>query len=274
MAKKKTEADVQPNGQQAPAVGGAGTVAEPTQRERYQSRRKEAYPDISEDDEDAYYGQANADLDELEGYRKSNQELADVFDKTPTLAGMLLAAKEGENPFAYLAEQAGPDLDIRELVNDPEFGEKMSQALTKWQEGQLAGRKAKEEMKANYQASFAALKEIQEERGMSDDDCMALVEKLFGTEEEDGIIGKAARGIVDKATWEAVLKAENYDSDMASAREQAGAQAMNDRLQNPLKKFDDDNMPPTLSTGGAGASEPQGKKKSKFFDDWEREEGV
>ena len=269
MAKVKKEAE-----KQVPSGKADGTVAEPTQRERYSSRRKEAYPDIPEDDEEAYYGQANADLDELEGYRKSNQELADVFDKTPTLAGMLLAAKEGENPFVYLAEQAGPDLDIRELINDPDFGEKMSQALTKWQDGQLAGTKAKEEMKANYKASFAALKEIQKERGMSDEDCVALVEKLFGNEEEDGIIGKAARGIVEKETWEAVLKAQNYDSDMASEREKAGARAMNDRLQNPLKKFDDTDMPPTLSTGGAGSAEGKKGKKSRFFSDWEREEGM
>ena len=115
MAKEEKPAVEQPGAQQQ-------EPPQPTQRERYASRRKEAYPDISEDDEDAYYGQANADLDELEGYRRSNQELADVFDKTPTLAGMLLAAKEGENPFVYLAQQAGPDLDIRELINDPDFG--------------------------------------------------------------------------------------------------------------------------------------------------------
>lgn len=267
MAEKKTEAEAQPNVQtQEPA---AGTVAEPTQRERYSKRRKEAYPDISEDDEDAYYGQANADLDELEGYRKSNKELADVFDKTPTLAGMLLAAKEGENPYVYLAEQGGPDLDIRELINDPDFGQKMSQAIMKWQEGQLQGKQAKEEMKANYQASFAALKEIQQERGMSDEECLQLVDDFF-----ENVIGNAAKGIVSKETWEAYLKARNYDADIASAKEQASAQALNSRIQNPKKDFDETEMPPTLSTGGAGAGEPQGRKKSKFFDEWEREEGM
>lgn len=284
MAEKKKGTATQPGGNApgtpaGPGGNAPGTLAEnsgkePTQRERYMSRRKESYPDIREDDEDAYYGQANRDLDELEGYRKSNKELADVFDKTPTLAGMLLAAKDGVNPFVYLVEQGGPDLDIRELINDPDFGEKMSQALTKWQEGQLKHKKDQEEMKSNYQASFAALKEIQQERGLSDEDCMALVEKFFGNDEDDGIIGKASRGIVSKETWEAVLKSQNYDSDIASAREQAGAQAMNERIQNPLKKFDDTGMPPSLSSGGAVAGEPKPRKKSRFFDDWEREEGM
>lgn len=253
-----------------PAVEQSGTQEppKPTQRERYATRRKEAYPDISEDDVEAYYGQANADLDELEGYRKSNKELADVFDKTPTLAGMLLAAKEGENPFVYLAEQAGPDLDIRELINDPDFGQKMSDALARYQANQLKGKQTREEMKNNYQASFDALRQIQQERGMSDDECLQLVDDFF-----ENVVNNASKGIVSKETWEAYLKARNYDADIASAREQAGAQAMNARMQNPLKKFDDE-MPPSLSTGGAGTGESEKKKKRSFFDNWERDEGI
>lgn len=265
-----------PVGQSAGNAAGAA-AAEPTQRERYRSRRQEAYPDLSEDDEEGWYGRANADLDELEGYRQTNKELADVFDKTPTLAGMLLAAKEGENPFVYLAEQAGPDLDIRELINDPEFGAKMSQALVKFQEGQVKGKQAQEEIRSNYQQSFAALKEVQQERGMSDEDCMALVEKMFGKTDDEtdgGIIGNACKGIVPKEIWEAVLKAEHYDDDIASAREQAGAQARNERIQNPLRSFNDEGMPPTLNSGGAGAGEPKPSKKQSFFDPWEKEEGI
>ena len=260
MAEKKTKEEMQPG-------TAAGTV-EPTQRERYSKRRREAYPDISEEDEEGWYGQANADLDELEGYRRSNKELADVFDKMPTFAAMLLAAKEGVNPFVYLVEQAGPDLDVRELINDPDFGTKMTQGIDKWQDAQVKGKQAQEEIKANYQASFAALKEIQQERGMSDEECLQLVNDFF-----ENVIGNAVKGIVSKDTWNAYLKARNYDADIASAREQASAQALNSRIQNPKKNFDDDDMPPTLSTGGAGAGEP-GKKKSSFFSDWEREEGM
>ncbi len=253
-----------------PAVAQEGTQEppKPTQRERYKSRRREAYPDINEDDEEAYYGQANADLDELEGYRKNNQELADMFDKTPTLAGMLLAAKEGENPFVYLARQAGPDLDIRTLVNDPDFGQKMTEALDKYQDGQLKSKQAQKEMKDNYKTSFDALKQIQQERGMSDEDCLQLVDEFF-----ENVVDPASKGIVSKETWEAYLKSRNYDADMATAREKAGAQAMNSRMQNPLKKFDDSNIPPSLSTGGAGAGESK-KKRPSFFDDWETKEGL
>lgn len=272
MAKEKeTQGTGQPTGN---AAGATAAPPQPTERERYRSRRQAAYPDVNEDDEEAYYGQANRDLDELEGYRNTNEELGKVFDQVPTLAGMLLAAKEGQNPFVYLAEQAGPDLDIRELINDPDFGKKMSDALTKYQEGQVKGKQAQAEMRQNFQQSFAALQEIQEERGMSDEDCLALVAKMFGGEEEEGIFGLAARGIVAKETWEAILKAQNYDGDVAAARDKGSAQAMNERMQNPLKKFDDTGMPPTLNAGGAGQGEPQKKKSQSFFSDWEREEGM
>lgn len=273
MAKKKEETNVQVSGQ---LTEGQQEPPKQSQRERYMQRRKEAYPDVNEDDEDAYYGRANDDLDELENYRETNKALADTFDKTPTLAGMLLAAKEGVNPYVYLAEQGGPDLDFRELVKDPDFNKKMSEALDKFQQAQLKSNQEMDDSKKNFTQTFAALKEIQQERGMSDEECMELIKKMYGdpdNNEDIGIFGLASRGIVTKETWDAILKAQNYDGDIASARKKAGAQAMNERIQNPLKTFDGEELPPTLNSGGAGG-EGKPEKKTSFFGDWEREEGL
>ena len=130
---KKTEVEVQP-----------------TARDRYRSRYSAAHPDLNLDDEEAFYGQANANLDELENYRESNRQLGEAFDKTPLLAGLILAAKEGENPFVYLAENIGPDMDIRTLANDPEFGKKMGEALVKFQERQAKDKEAQAEIGNNF----------------------------------------------------------------------------------------------------------------------------
>lgn len=241
----------------------AGAVSEPTQsqRDRYRSRYREAYPDMDENDEEGFYGQANANLDELEGYRENNKALADAFDRNPTLAAMLLAAKDGENPFVYLAEMGGPDLDIRTLIDDPEFGEKMSKAVLKFQENELKSKSAQEEMKQNMQASITALKELQQEKGLSDEDCQQLFVKFF-----DDIVGNGSKGIVSKDTWQAVLKARSYDDDIASATEKARASAMNEKVQNPLRDFDDSKLPPSLSQGGAvGEKKPQ---QARGFADW------
>ena len=116
-------------------------------RERYRSRYSAAHPDMNLDDEEAFYTQANANLDELEGFRESNRLLGEAFDKTPLLAGIVLAAKDGENPFTYLAERIGPDMDIRELANNPDFSKKMGEALLAFQAKETDTKKKADEAK-------------------------------------------------------------------------------------------------------------------------------
>lgn len=236
-----------------------------TARDRYRSRYSAAHPEMNLDDEEEFYSQANANLDELEGYRESNRQLGEAFDRTPLLAGLVLAAKDGENPFTYLAENLGPDMDIRELASNPDFDKKMGEALAKFQEKQAAGAKAEKEIGDNMQQSFSALKEIQEEKGLSDEAVVDLIKKLFGEVDENGdvvdagIIGNASKGIVPKEVWEAVLKAQNYDADIASASDKARASALNEKVQNGLRDFGS-GLPQSMPTGGAGRGE---RKKSQ-----------
>lgn len=255
MAKtKKDEPQVQPDPQQIPQSA----------KERYRGRYSTAHPDLNLDDEEAFYGQANQNLDELENFRESNRLLGEAMDRTPLLAGLVLAAKEGENPFVYLAENVGPDMDIRELATNEEFGQKMGDALMKFEENRKDAEskdaESKKEIGENMQQSFAALKELQQERGMSDDDCIILIKKLFGETDDDGnpvelgIIGNASKGIVPKEVWEAVLKAQNYDNDLKAATDKARATALNEKLQNNLRTFDQPNVP-TLHGGAKGRSE-------------------
>lgn len=253
------------------AADGAQAAAPQSARDRYRSRYQEKFPDMNLDDEEAFYNQANANLDELEGFRESNRQLGEAFDKAPLLAGMVLAAKEGENPFTFLAENIGPDMDIRELAANPDFDKKMGEALAKYQERQAQRAKEEEEMGTNMQATFEALKEVQQEKGMSDEETLALFKKMFGEADEDGnvadpgIIGNASMGIVPKEVWEAVLKAQNYDNDLASATEKARATALNEKIQNQKRDMGT-GMPQSLSTGGTG--KPKEKKTSTSFADW------
>ena len=237
---------------------------QPSARERYRSRYSAAHPDLNLDDEEAFYGQANQNLDELEGFRESNRQLGEAFDRTPLLAGLVLAAKEGEDPFSYLAENIGPDMDIRELANNPEFSKRMGDALAKFQENLAAGAKFQKEVGENYLKSMDALNEVVAEKGLSDDDRVALIKKLFGSVDpetkeviEEGIIGNASKGIVPKEVWEAVLKAQNYDNDIAAATDKARATALNEKVQNGLKKFGEQTVP---NLGGNTGRRPAPKK--------------
>lgn len=235
-------------------------------RDRYRGRYSEAHPDLNLDDDEAFYTQANANLDELEKFRKSDKELGEVFERVPVLAGLLLAAREGQNPFTYLAENIGPDMDIRELANNPEFGKTMGDALAKWQEKLAQGAKAQKEIGENMGKSFDALKELQNERGMSDEDCLALVKKMFGEVDENGevvepgIFGNASKGIVPKEVWEAVLKAQNYDSDIAAATDKARATALNEKVQNNLRDMGSTGLPAAMPTGVSARGERRRKK--------------
>jgi len=102
-------------------------------------------------------------------------------------------------------------MDIRELANDPEFSKKMGAALAKHQETMADAAKATEEAGQNWEQSMTALNELQQERGMSDEERIALIKKLFGeidpeTKEiiEPGIIGNAAMGSMSTSLTKSV----------------------------------------------------------------------
>ena len=245
-------------------------------RERYRGRYSEAYPDMNLDDEEAFYNQANANLDELEGFRKSNKELGEAMDKAPILAGLVLAAKEGQNPYAYLVENMGPDMDIRDLAENPEFATQMGEALKKWQEKQEKAASKKKEIGENMAKSIQTLKEYQTEKGMSDEECVKMLADFFGDYDEQGqpvekasFMQNASNGIVTKGMWEALFNARHYADDIASATEQARATALNEKVQNGLKNFDAG--VPNLSGGGA-ARETKPKKRAGGFASWGEED--
>ena len=251
---------------EAEVSGAVETTTAQSARERYRSRYSAAHPDLNLDDEEAFYGQANQNLDELENYRESNRQLGEAFDKTPLLAGLVMAAKNGTNPFAYLAENIGPDADIRELATNPEFATTMGEALLKFQEKEETAKKEREELGQNAVKSFETLKELQAERGLSDEQCVKMAKDFFGELDEDGNpVGKegfmqlASKGIVTKGMWEALFNARNYDGDVAAAADKARATALNEKMQNPKRTFG--SGVPNLG-GNGGGQMPEKRKKN------------
>ena len=252
-------------GQQEPQ-----TPPKPSAKERYRSRYGKANPDLNLDDEEAFYGRANENLDELESLRESNRQLGEAFDRTPELAAMVIAAKEGKSPFVWLVENIGPNLDVRELADNPEFAKQMGEAVTSFMENQKAAQAKKEEIGNNAVKSIEVLKELQAEMGLSDEQCVKMAKDFFGEFDADGNpVGKdsfmqnAANGIVTKGMWESLVKGRNYDDDIASATEKAKASALNSKIQNGLKSFGEPGVP-SLNGGGKGGGEKKPAKKGGF----------
>lgn len=243
--------------------------AQPTARDRYRGRYSQAHPDLNLDDDEAFYTQANQNLDELESFRQSNKELGEAMDRTPELAGMVLAARQGTNPFAWLAENIGPDMDIRQLADNPEFANQMGEALKTFVANQEKAAAKKKEIGQNVANSFQTLKDYQTEKGLSDEECVKMAKDFFGELDDEGKpVGKesfmylASNGIVTKGMWEALFNARHYDSDIAAAADKARASALNDKVQNQLSKGGT-GLPQSMTTsGGSRGSETKKKEKS------------
>lgn len=254
----------EPQGGQQPQT----PPAQPSARDRYRERYSKANPDLNLDDDEAFYTQANQNLDELESFRQTNKELGEAMDRTPELAGMVLAARQGTNPFVWLAENIGPDMDIRQLADNPEFANQMGEALKKFQQAQEKAQAKKKEIGQNMASSFQTLKDYQTEKGLSDEECVKMAKDFFGELDDDGNpVGKesfmylASNGIVTKGMWAALFNARHYEGDIAAASDKARASALNDKVQNQLSKGKSGTgLPQGMGTGGGKRGE--GKPKN------------
>lgn len=234
----------------------------PTQREQYMSAYGEDYPDLNQEDEEAFYKQANDNYSELKQHRQTRENLSKSLDKYPQLNDMIVLAGRGENPFAWLAENLG--LDVREMADDPEFGKTLDEALAAYNkkiaDDADAAQKDKEETDAyneqvseNVKAAAQALAELQEEKGLSDEECEQVFNQFY-TEAEQA----AKYGIVSKEMWQAYLNARNYDTDMENARKEGATKALNEKFQNNVRKAPTD-VPPSIPSGtGNGGSRRSG----------------
>jgi len=247
MAKKT---DLQNNA----AAGSASGAATPN-RDAYSKMFAEDYPDVDFEDKEARYGKMVDDRKKLRSYTQSGKALTGVFDKNRGLAAMVAAAAEGTDPFVWARENLG--MDFKQALEDEEYAAQYADALKKFQENQLEGEKLEERRAAALQRSMENLQALQDETGISDDECQQLWEQFWGD-----IVAKALEGEVAKETFAAMRRAANYDADVAAAREQGGMQARNEKMQNKVRQFGGENLPPTLSQGGA-TSVPQQPKKKK-----------
>lgn len=224
-------------------------------REQYAQMFSEDYPDVDFNDREARYGKMVGDRKKLRSYEQSGKALSGVFDKNRGLAAMVAAAAEGTDPFMWARENLG--MDFKQALEDEEYAAQYADALKKFQERQLEGEQMEQQRTDNLQRSMEALQQLQDETGISDDECQQLWEHFW-----TDIVASALNGEVTKDTFAAMRRAANYDADIAAAREQGGMQARNEKLQNKVRQFDGANLPPTLSQGGATAV-PQTKRKPK-----------
>lgn len=222
-------------------------------RKAFSERFAKRHKDIDFEDKEARYGAMNDDADALARYEEDGKALSEMFDNNRWLAAMAMDLKKNPdlNPIQWMASQG---IDIGAAMQDEEMGKKVAQQIADFQQQKADEDSHEQELVSNLQKSADAMEQL----GLDDDAKADLWEKFFK------VIGDAENGIVSTETWQLFKNAQNYDADVASAREEGAMQGRNEKIQNKVKRSEKNDIPPSLSTNG-GASTTK-KKTSSFWD--------
>lgn len=232
------------------AEGAAGSAAPAlSARETYRNRIKEDYPDLDMDDEDAYYEAANSRYDDYKNMREGLKNLNGMIDKNALFREMMVAASKGGedwNPFKWAVEEKG--LDLKALVDDPEYADTFAEAQRKHLQTVANGEAMKKEAADNYAKSVEAIDAWAKENGISDEqknEAWVKVEQMLN----DANVGK-----VPVDVFALLVNGGKHDADVAAAAEQGYRDGLGKNVEDKLRR-----IPKPERSAGRQAAEPQPK---------------
>ena len=244
--------------QQAPPAEAATDetpVDERPNRTAFSKRFSNRHSDIDFEDKEARYAAMNDDADLLGQYEQSGKALSKVFDKHKWLAALAMDMEKNpdDNPFDAMARLG---IDVKALLDDPEGGKKLAEILAKHNEDVAEQNEATEKVTANMRKSLERLMKLYP------DDAQDMWTQIYE------IHDKVESGDISDDIWKMLHNANNYDSDITSARDEAAMQARNEKIQNKVRSSANEGIPPSLSSSGAGnkPAKKEKKPKSGFFE--------
>lgn len=236
-------------------------------RDRYVSRNPEK--DYGgENAEDALVADVLAELEgfdarlaEFDEGRRQSQKMVDLFNRDPRSSRFLIALASGEgNPIDYLLDIYGPDL--LDALQSEEGRAKLVDSNNKWLERKASEDSTMQARMDNYEKSVADLAAFAEEKGLSDEQAVAIFEKV------NQIGFDAIEGLFTRESYEMAYNAMNYANDVEQARKEGERDGRNERIEEKLKKVAKPaDMPPTVGGQGAGVAETKPRKAvDPFFE--------
>ena len=247
-------------GQQSPSMESAEAETPPVEdrpnRKAFSDRFKQRHAEIDFEDKEARYAAMNDDADTLERYEESGKALSKVFDTHKWLAALAMDMEKNpeDNPFDAMARLG---IDIRALLDDPEGGKKLSKILTEHNEAVTEQNEATEKVTANMRKSIERLNKLYP------DEAQDMWKQIYEIHDQ------VESGDIPDDVWKMLHNANNYDSDISSARDEAAMQARNEKIQNKVRSSASEGIPPSLSSSGAGnkpAKKNEAAPKSGFFE--------
>ena len=242
----------------APAQSSESTppADERPNRTAFSKRFAKRHSDVDFEDKEARYGAMNDDADLLSRYEESGQALSKVFDKHKWLAALAMDMEKNpeDNPFDAMARLG---IDIRTLLDDPEGGKKLADILTKHNEAVTEQNEASERVGENMKKSLQRLIKLYP------DEAQDMWSQIYEIHDQ------VESGDIPDDVWKMLHNANNYDSDISSARDEAAMQARNEKIQNKVRSSASEGIPPSLGSSGAGnkpATTKKSGKKRGFFE--------
>lgn len=231
-------------------------------RERMKERYSKKYPDRNFNDENAESAIDDLALEDIEGmesrlgeYETNSKKLTDLFKNNTRAAQMFLTMSNGGNPIQYFIENFGDE--FIDAMESEEGKQAFLESHDKWLKKVADNKKLDEEREANFTESINALQKFQEEKGLSDEETVAIFEKL------NGIGSDLVMGIYTPESFQMAYSALNYDKDVEKARTEGEVAGKNAKVEEKLRKGKQPaHMPPSLS-GAASESIKRQTSESK-----------
>ncbi|MBD5188701.1 hypothetical protein HDR61_05275 [bacterium] len=204
-----------------------------SKRELFSERLRERYPDKDFSDEEALFGQISDDYDQSEqkvkGFEDREQALTGMFSKYPHAARFISDMAAGVNPWVAMVEQIGMD-GITDMFKNPRYKEELAKAQEAYIERLAKEDDLEKEYKKNLGGSLKELQQLQEERGLSDEEIDSAVDLLME------IANNAIMGKFNRESLEMALKALHHDSAVENARAEGKIEGKNERAVETLRK--------------------------------------
>lgn len=231
-----------------------------SKRDMALERLRGKYPDDQFDDDEQIFGRINDDYDEydkeLAGYKEREGKLTDMFSQYPHSARFISDMATGVNPWVAIVEQLGMD-GITDIFENPEYKEELAKAQEEHVKRLTTAHDLEEEYKSNITATLEMMQQVQQEKGLSDEQVDQAADILMGVA-NDAIVGKISR-----ETFDMVLKVLNHDAEVASAREEGKVEGLNTKVEEAkLRKPKTDGVP--AMAGANNAPSRKGRRNSIF----------
>lgn len=237
-----------------------------TRKELFMERFGQRYPDVSSDDEEAFYGALGDEFDRIDRSDAAQRELGELLASDPRSAGFLMVMRKGGNPMEYLIEQYGDD--FREALNDETKAKEFAAAFSKYTEKQAKNKELQAQAEANMQKMLDELDAAKAEGKFTEEDAGKAYSYLYG---DGGLLDRLITNEINKEDWMMLMKAANYDlmqqdanQRVAEARQEGEVAGRNANIEmNRRKRTKAVNMPSDVSQSGRG--EAGGNRKDPLI---------